>query len=95
MPPSHLDVAYVAQLARLDLTAAETALFQTQLSEVLAHAQKLQELDLEKVPPAAQAVPAMNVFRADETRPSFTQEQALRNAPRTANDLFIVTKVLE
>ncbi|MBA3962501.1 MAG: Asp-tRNA(Asn)/Glu-tRNA(Gln) amidotransferase subunit GatC [Chthoniobacterales bacterium] len=95
MSSSHLDVAYVAQLARLNLTAEETALFQTQLAEVLAHAARLQELDLENVEPAAHAAPAVNVFRQDETRPSLTQEEALRNAPRAANDLFIVTKVLE
>ena len=92
--PNELDVAYVAQLARLNLTAEETALFQTQLADVLAHATKLQELDLENVEPAAHAVPATNIFREDEVRRSFTQEEALRNAPRATNDLFIVPKVL-
>lgn len=89
------DVAYVAELARLHLTAEEAALFQTQLAHVLAHAAKLQELDLEGVEPAAHAVPAANVFRADEPRPSLTQEEALRQAPRAANHLFLVTRVLE
>lgn len=89
------DVAYVAELARLHLTAAETALSQAQLAQVLGHAAKLQELDLEGVEPAAHAVPAANAFRADESRPSLTQEEALRQAPRTANGLFLVTKVLE
>ncbi len=95
MPASDLDVAYVAELARLNLTAEETALFQTQLAQVLEHAAKLQELDLEGVEPAAHAVPAANVFREDEPRGSLTQEEALRNAPRAANDLFLVTRVLE
>ena len=95
MAAPDLDVAYVAQLARLDLTAEETALFQTQLAQVLAHAAKLQELDLDGVEPAARAVEALNVFREDEVRPSLSQAEALRNAPRAANDLFIVPKVLE
>ena len=93
--PNDLDVAYVAQLARLDLTAEETALFQTQLAQVLAHAARLQELNLEGVEPAAHAFPAFNIFREDEVRPSLTQEEALRNAPRSANGLFLVPKVLE
>lgn len=92
---SDLDVAYVAELARLKLSADETALFQSQLAQVLAHAARLQELDLDGVEPAAHAVPAKNVLRADEARPSLTQEEALRDAPRAANDLFIVPKVLE
>lgn len=94
-PGYNFDVAYVAQLARLKLTPEEAALFQTQLTEVLAHAAKLQELDLSGVEPAAESAPAADVFRVDEVRPSLTQEEALRNAPRAANDLFIVPKVLE
>jgi aspartyl-tRNA(Asn)/glutamyl-tRNA(Gln) amidotransferase subunit C len=93
--PADLDVAHVAQLARLNLTAEEAALFQSQLAEVLEHAARLQELNLDGVEPAAHAVPAFNVFRADEVRASLSQEEALRNAPRSANGLFIVPKVLE
>ena len=95
MSSTDFDVAYVAQLARLNLTAEEIALFQTQLGEVLEHVARLQELDLEGVEPAAHAIPALNVFREDETRASLSQEEALRNAPRAANGLFVVPKVLE
>ncbi len=94
-PGYNFDVAYVAELARLSLTPEETALFQTQLAQVLEHAGRLTELDLEGVEPAAHAVPAFNVFREDEVRASLSQEEALRNAPRAANDLFLVPKVLE
>ena len=93
--PSDLDVAYVARLARLELTAEETALFQTQLAQVLEHAEKLREVDVEGVEPAAHALPMFDVLREDVPRPGLTQEEALRNAPRAANGLFIVTKVIE
>ena len=93
--PSDLDVAYVARLARLELSAEETALFQTQLARVLEHAARLQQLNLDGVEPAAHASPKFDVLRADEARPGLSQEEALRNAPRTANGLFIVTKVIE
>lgn len=93
--PSDLDVAYVARLARLELSAEETALFQTQLSQILAHAARLQALDLKGVEPAAHASPQFDVLRADEARSGLTQEEALRNAPRAANGLFIVPKVIE
>ena len=92
---SDLDVAYVARLARLDLTNAETELFQRQLGDVLRYAQKLREVDVSHMEAAAHAVPIFNVFREDESRDWFTAEQALSNAPRQANGLFIVTKVVE
>ena len=92
---TEIDVAYVARLARLNLTAEETALFQRQLAQVLEHAAKLSEVNVEGVEPAAHAFPTFNVFREDEPRDSLTQEDALSNAPRSANGLFIVTKVVE
>ena len=95
MSASDLDVAYIARLARLDLTAEETALFQTQLAQVLEHAAKLAEVDLEGVEAAAHAFPIFDVLREDEARPGLTQEEALRNAPRSARGLFIVPKVIE
>ena len=90
-----LDVAYVAQLARLNLTEEETRLFQTQLREVLEYADKLREVDVSGVEPAAHAIPLFNVFREDEPRDWFTAEEALCSAPRKANNLFIVPKVVE
>ena len=90
-----LDVAYVAQLARLALTEEETKLFQKQLGEVLTFVEKLREVDVSKVEPATHAVPVFNVFREDEARPCLTSEEALSNAPRRLNNLFIVPKVVE
>jgi aspartyl-tRNA(Asn)/glutamyl-tRNA(Gln) amidotransferase subunit C len=92
---SDLDVAYVARLARLNLTDAETELFQKQLGDVLKYAEKLTEVDVSHVEPAAHALPIFNVFREDTPRDWFTAEEALSNAPRQVNGLFIVTKVVE
>ena len=92
---SDLDVAYIARLARLNLTDAETELFQKQLGDVLRYAEKLREVDVSHVEAAAHAVPIFNVFREDAPGDWLTAEQALSNAPRQANGLFIVTKVVE
>ncbi|PYJ50704.1 MAG: Asp-tRNA(Asn)/Glu-tRNA(Gln) amidotransferase GatCAB subunit C [Verrucomicrobia bacterium] len=92
---SDLDVAYIARLARLNLTDAETELFQKQLGDVLRYAEKLREVDVSHMEAAAHAVPIFNVFREDAPRDWFTAEQALSNAPHQANGLFIVTKVVE
>ena len=92
---SEIQVSYVAQLARLNLTAAETALFQKQLGDVLSYVEKLREIDVTHVEATAHAIPVFNVFREDEPRDCFTVEEALSNAPRQANNLFIVPKVVE
>jgi aspartyl-tRNA(Asn)/glutamyl-tRNA(Gln) amidotransferase subunit C len=92
---AEIDVAHVAKLARLNLTEEETKLFQAQLARVLEYAEKLRELDISEVEAAAHAVPLFNVFREDEPRSWLSAEEALSNAPRQANGLFIVTKVVE
>jgi aspartyl-tRNA(Asn)/glutamyl-tRNA(Gln) amidotransferase subunit C len=89
------DVRYTAQLARLHLSDDEIAKFQAQLSQVLEYVEKLKQVDVTGVEPTAHAFEVFNVFRADESRPWFTPEEALANAPRQANQLFIVPKVIE
>lgn len=89
------DVRYVAQLARLNLSEEEIQIFQAQLGHVLEHVEALRKVDVSAVEPTAHASAVYNVFRADEPRASLAPATALSNAPRQANDLFIVTKVVE
>ena len=90
-----MDVKYVAHLARLALTPEEEQKFGAQLGSVLEYIEKLKEVDVTGVEPTAHAFPLVNVARADEVRPSMTQEEALRNAPSQANGLFLVPKIVE
>jgi aspartyl-tRNA(Asn)/glutamyl-tRNA(Gln) amidotransferase subunit C len=90
-----LDVSNTAKLARLELSEAETLRFQTQLSQVLTYVEKLKEVDVTGIAPTAHTSAVQNVFRADEPRDWFTAEEALSNAPRQANGLFLVSKVIE
>ena len=92
---SDFDVRYTARLARLNLSDDEVVRFQAQLSQVLDYVAKLKQVDVTGVEPTAHTSPAFNVFRPDESRDWFSAQQALANAPREANDLFIVTKVIE
>jgi aspartyl-tRNA(Asn)/glutamyl-tRNA(Gln) amidotransferase subunit C len=89
------DVRYTAQLARLNLSEEEISTFQAQLSHVLDYVEKLRGVDVAGVEPMAHTSPVFNVFRADESRDWFKPEDALANAPRHANGLFVVTKVVE
>jgi aspartyl-tRNA(Asn)/glutamyl-tRNA(Gln) amidotransferase subunit C len=92
---TEIDVAHVAKLARLNLTAEEAALFQQQLARVLEYAEKLRAPDTSGVDGVADGETILDVLREDEPRPWFTAEEALSNAPRQANDLFVVPKVVE
>lgn len=95
MAAPELDVRYVARLARLELSEEEIAKYQTQLSDVLTFVEALKQVDVSTVEPTAHASAVFNVFREDAVQPSFTSKEALANAPRQANDLFVVTKVVE
>jgi aspartyl-tRNA(Asn)/glutamyl-tRNA(Gln) amidotransferase subunit C len=89
------DVKYVAHLARIALTPDEQEKFGAQLSNILGYIEKLNQLDVSRVEPTAHAVPLVNVFRPDEVRPSLPNAEALRNAPASANGLFMVPKIVE
>ncbi len=95
MSAPEFDVRYVATLARLQLTDEETRTFQNQLGDVLAFVEKLKKVDVTGVEPTAHTSDVFNVFREDEVRPGLSTAQALANAPRKANDLFVVTKVVD
>ena len=90
-----IDVNYVAHLARLSLSAEEEQKISVQLGDILGYIEKLKEVDVTGVEPTAHAFPLVNVTRPDEVRPSISNEEALRNAPATANGLFIVPKIVE
>jgi aspartyl-tRNA(Asn)/glutamyl-tRNA(Gln) amidotransferase subunit C len=93
--PREIDVTHVAKLARLNLTAEETELFQQQLERVLEYAGKLREADTSGIDATSSDGSNADSWRDDEPRSWFTAEEALSNAPREANDLFIVPKVVE
>ena len=95
MAATELDLQRVAHLARLNLTKEEEQKFGAQLGQILGYIAKLNELDVSQVEPTAHAVPLVNVTRPDEIRPSLSNEQALRNAPASANGLFVVPKIVE
>jgi len=88
-------VKQVAHLARLRLSDEEVLKFAAQLNQTLDYITKLNELDVSRVEPTAHAVPLVNVTRLDEIRPSLSNEDALRNAPASANGLFLVPKIVE
>jgi len=95
MAASQFDVKYVAHLARLQLSPDEEQKFGAQLAQVLTYVDKLNQVDVSAVEPTAHPFPLVNVTRPDEARPSLPHDEAMRNAPASANGLFIVPKIVE
>lgn len=95
MSISREEVEHVAYLARIGLTDEEKARLQGQLSDILDHVAVINQLDTEAIPPTAQVIPLRNVMRVDESRPSFSPEDILANAPRTEAGHFKIPPVLE
>ncbi len=85
----------VARLCRLRLSADERRRFTAQLNEILGYVEKLKELDVSGIEPTLHVVPLQNVFRPDETRPSFDRGEIMANAPDPRDGFFRVPKILE
>jgi aspartyl-tRNA(Asn)/glutamyl-tRNA(Gln) amidotransferase subunit C len=83
-------VLHVARLARLRLTDGEVERMSGELSSILDHIEKINELDLEGVEPTSHVIGVENVLRADEPRPSLPREKALELAPDATEDGFRV-----
>ena len=74
-------VLHVARLARLRLTDDEVTQMTSELSTILDHIEKINELDLDDVEPTSHVVEVENVLREDDPRPSWPHDRVLAEAP--------------
>lgn len=88
------EVRSVAKLARLELSDADLATMQHQLSAILDYVAQLNEIDTTGVEELAHPLPIENVFRPDVPAPSLPVDAALSNAPSRVGDYFAVPAVL-
>ena len=89
------EVRKVAKLARLELSDADLAAMQVQLSAILDYVAQLNEIDTTGVEELAHPLPIENVFRPDEPAPSLPVDEALQNAPKRIDNYFGVPAVFE
>jgi aspartyl-tRNA(Asn)/glutamyl-tRNA(Gln) amidotransferase subunit C len=85
----------LAQLARLQFSAAEKEEIQHDLQRMVAFVEKLNELDTTGVPPLLHMSNAVNVWREDVVQGSVDRQEALRNAPVQDGQFFKVPKVIK
>ena len=95
---SEQDVRRVAELANLALTDDEVARMARDLSGILTHVDKLNELDTSGVEPMSQVLfeaDDIATLREDRERPPLSNHDALANAPVAGGGYFKVPKVIE
>ena len=95
MTITRAEVAHVARLARLGLSAEEMDRLASELDHILDAMQALGQLDTSAIPPTAQVIPLRNVMREDHSRPSWPADEVVLNAPATRDGQFLVPPVLE
>lgn len=90
-----LDINYVANLARLDLSEKEKEKFSGQLAGILDYMEQLGKVDTGNVIPTSHTnINQKQAIREDEVKHFDNREQLLKNAPDTEGAFFKVPKVL-
>jgi aspartyl-tRNA(Asn)/glutamyl-tRNA(Gln) amidotransferase subunit C len=93
MSHEHIDVRYVAKLARLDLTEEEATVFQGQLDSILHHVESLSTLELPDEL-LKDDHSALAMMRDDTPGESLDPALVLSNAPEQAQGQIRVPKVV-
>lgn len=93
--PVEIDIAHVARLARLGLSDTELEHYRDQLSVILEHAARVQELEGEPEVNVTHPLGVVNAFRPDEVRTSLDREEVLDRAPHARDGFFVVPPALE
>jgi aspartyl-tRNA(Asn)/glutamyl-tRNA(Gln) amidotransferase subunit C len=93
-PMTAKDVAKVASLARLAVSASDLERMTGELSKIVGFVSMLGELDTSAVAPLAHPLDTQNVFRDDVPAASLSTAEALQAAPRHDGECFLVPAVL-
>jgi aspartyl-tRNA(Asn)/glutamyl-tRNA(Gln) amidotransferase subunit C len=88
-------IARIAQLARLELTAEESAAMQQQLNGILAMVDQMGSVDTSGVEPMSHPQQAMQRLREDRVTERDERESFQAIAPAVEDGLYLVPKVIE
>lgn len=93
-----MDVRKIAKLAHLEITDAEVELYTPQMADIVKYVEQLNELDTSGIEPMLGGLTAegeaTQTIREDVPRGSFSQSEALAEAPASESGHFQVPKVL-
>jgi aspartyl-tRNA(Asn)/glutamyl-tRNA(Gln) amidotransferase subunit C len=98
MPESKItleQVRHVALLARLELSPQDENRLRTDMDEMLAYVDKLNEIDTKNIAPTTQVGEAGTPMRDDEVTNRPDADAILANAPSRDRNYFKVPKIIE
>ena len=90
-----INVKHIAKLANLSISEEKLSKFEEQLNSTIKHIERLNTIDTSRVSGTNEVTDLKNITRSDTVSPSFTQEEALRNAKRTHKGFFLVPIIIE
>jgi aspartyl-tRNA(Asn)/glutamyl-tRNA(Gln) amidotransferase subunit C len=88
-------VRRIAHLARIAVAEEDVAHLQGELNTILAWVEQLQEVDVTGIEPMTSVTPMAMKKREDVVTDGGMPEDIVRNAPETADNYFLVPKVIE
>ena len=88
-------VKRVAHLARIAVTDEDAARMEGELNTILGFVEQLSEVDVEGVEPMTSVTPMAMKKRADVVTDGSKAEDIVANAPESADNFFLVPKVVE
>lgn len=84
----------IALLSRLSFAEEDLEKMRDSMNSILTYMEELNQYDTTDVAPTVHAVEQYNVMREDVSHQSFTNEEALMNAPEKEDGYFKVPKII-
>lgn len=84
----------IALLSRLSFADEDLEKMRDSMNSILTYMEELNQYDTTDVAPTVHAVEQYNVMREDVSHQSFTNEEALMNAPAKEDGYFKVPKII-
>lgn len=85
----------LANLSRLSFTQEELEAFKLEFAKTMEYVDTLEKIDTSTVKNTSNTISVTTDLRLDEVKPSLTQQQALREAPKHKQGMFAVDKIID
>ncbi|HXF42686.1 MAG TPA: Asp-tRNA(Asn)/Glu-tRNA(Gln) amidotransferase subunit GatC [Pyrinomonadaceae bacterium] len=93
-----MDVKHIAKLAHIEISEEEAKIYSAQMEKIVKYVEQLNELDTSGVEPMLGGLTAegeaTETIREDEPHQSFSQREALSQAPLSGEGFFKAPKIL-
>ncbi len=93
-----MDIRHIAKLANLEITDEEVLKYTPQMTKIVDYIEQLNELDTTEIEASiggfTEEGESTSALREDRIEQSFSQEEALAEAPKARDGHFQVPKVL-